>query len=162
MRQLTISTTEYKSCAITGHRTLPIDLEREKLKGILRELIQQGVETFYNGLAVGFDLLTAELLLELKKEFPHLRLIGCIPFQGQEKYYTSEDKLLYCRILAACEKTVVFYSEYHHGCYFTRNDYMAEHADVLLAYCISKKGGTAYTVRAFQKKKGKENVIFFV
>ena len=162
MQQLGISTTEYKSCAITGHRELPETLSREKLKASLRALLEEGVQYFYNGLAVGFDLLTAELLIELRMEFPDLHLCGCIPFQGQERYFSAEDKRRYYKVLEECDDTVVFYSEYQRGCYFTRNDYMVEKADLLFAYCFSKSGGAAYTVRAFQKKKGKENVRYFV
>ena len=161
MQQLSITKTEYKSCAITGHRDLPKNLSREKLKADLKELIQSGVQYFYNGLAVGFDLLTAEILVELKVEFPNLQICGCIPFHGQERYYSAEDKRRYYQVLEDCDDTVVFSSEYQRGCYFTRNDYMVEKADLLFAYCLSKSGGTAYTVRAFQKKKGKENIRFF-
>ena len=162
MQQLCITTTEYKSCAITGHRDLPKNLPREKLKADLRALIQEGVQYFYNGLAVGFDLLTAEILVELKVEFPNLHICGCIPFHGQERYFSAEDKRRYYRVLEECDDTVVFCAEYQKGCYFIRNDYMVEKADLLYAYCVSKTGGTAYTVRTFQKKKGKENVRFFV
>ena len=162
MQQLSITTTEYRSCAITGHRDLPKNLSREKVKAELRALVHAGVQYFYNGLAVGFDLLTAEILVELKVEFPNLHLCGCIPFHGQEKYYSAEDKCRYYKVLEECDDTVVFCSEYQKGCYFIRNDYMVENADVLFAYCRSKSGGAAYTVRAFQKKKGKENVRFFV
>ncbi|MBQ2740896.1 MAG: DUF1273 family protein [Clostridia bacterium] len=162
MQQLCITTTEYKSCAITGHRDLPKNLSREKLKADLRALIQAGVQCFYNGLAVGFDLLTAELLIELRLEFPDLHLCGCIPFHGQDRYYSAEDKRRYYKVLEECDDVVVFCSEYQRGCYFIRNDYMVEKADLLFAYCLSKSGGAAYTVRAFQKKKGKENVRFFV
>lgn len=162
MQQLSITTTEYRSCAITGHRDLPKTLSREKVKAELRALVHAGVQYFYNGLAVGFDLLTAEILVELKVEFPDLHLCGCIPFPGQEKYYSAEDKRRYYKVLEECDDTVVFCSEYQKGCYFIRNDYMVENADVLFAYCRSQSGGAAYTVRAFQKKKGKENVRFFV
>ena len=162
MQQLSITTTEYKSCAITGHRDLPKNLSREKLKADLRALIQEGVQYFYNGLAVGFDLLTAEILVELKVEFSNLHICGCIPFHGQERYFSAEDKRRYYRVLEECDDTVVFCAEYQKGCYFIRNDYMVEKADLLYAYCVSKTGGTAYTVRTFQKKKGKENVRFFV
>ena len=162
MQQLSITKTEYKSCAITGHRDLPKTLSREKLKKDLRELIQSGVQYFYNGLAVGFDFLKAEILAELKVEFPNLHICGCIPFHGQERYYSADDKRRYYAVLEECDDTVVFSSEYQRGCYFMRNDYMVEKADLLFAYCLSKSGGTAYTVRAFEKKKGKENVRFFV
>ena len=159
--QLPIENKKYCSCAITGHRSLPIGFDREKVKQFLRTLIEKGVEKFYNGLAIGFDLLTAELIVELKREYPKVKLYGCVPFYGQERYYNQEDKLRYQRLLNCCEEVTVLNEEYHKGSYFQRNDYMIEKADVLFAYCKEEKGGTAYTVRLFAKRKGIQNVLFF-
>ena len=139
---------------------LPEDFDEQSVKEVLRGLILQGVCVFYNGLAIGFDLLTARLILELKKEFPHVQLYGCMPFYGQEKYYSSEDKRLYKKVLSACTEVTVLDHEYHRNSYFKRNDFMVEQADVLLAYCKEDAGGTAYTVRRFEKLKGREHIVF--
>ena len=161
MQQLSFTTTAYKNCAITGHRSLPQDFSREHLMEVLRSLILQGVTDFYNGLAIGFDLITAEVLVELRAEYPHIKIHGCIPFYGQEIAFPKEDKLRYVQLVKECDDTVVLSDEYHKGCYFKRNDYMVERADVLLAYCHSQKGGAAYTVRSFARKKGGVNILFF-
>ena len=161
MQQLTIQTTEYKTCAITGHRVLEKNFSRERLTEALRALILQGVEEFYNGLALGFDLITAEVLVELRKEYPHIKLHGCIPFYGQENRFPAEEKARYVKLVKECDDTVILSEKYTQGCYFNRNDYMVEHADVLFAYCHSDKGGAAYTVRVFIRKKGFENIVFF-
>ncbi len=161
MYQLSIPTTEYKSCAITGHRVLPNDFSRVRLTEVLRSLILQGVEDFYNGLALGFDLITAEALVALREEYPHIRIHGCIPFYGQENHFSAENKARYVKLVKECDDTVILSEQYTKGCYFKRNDYMVERADVLLAYCHSAKGGAAYTVRAFSRKKGSANIVFF-
>lgn len=161
MEQLHLLSTEYKSCAITGHRHLPKDFSTERLKQALRTLIESGVENFYNGLALGFDLITAETLLSLQEEYPHIKLYGCIPFYGQENRFPAEDKLRYANVVKGCTETVTLSDSYYSGCYFKRNDYMVERADVLFAYCTTDKGGAAYTVRTFSKKKGFNNIVFF-
>jgi uncharacterized phage-like protein YoqJ len=161
MQQLGFPTTEYKACAITGHRILHKEFSRKRLTEALRDLILQGVEDFYNGLALGFDLITAETLVALRKEYPQIRIHGCIPFYGQENRFPAEDKERYVRLVKECDDTVVLSEDYTRDCYFKRNDYMVEHADVLFAYCHSKKGGAAYTVRVFTRKKGGENILFF-
>jgi len=161
MQQLQLLTTEYKSCAITGHRRLPKDFSKSRLKEAFRTLIERGVETFYNGLALGFDLLTAETLIELKEEYPHIKIYGCIPFYGQENRFPAEEKKRYASIVKGCTETVILSDEYYSGRYFKRNDYMVDRADVLFAYCTTDKGGAAYTVRTFSKKKGFQNIIFF-
>ena len=160
MYQIPIETINPRTCAITGHRNLPPDLQRSKIKDRLCALIEAGVEIFYNGLAIGFDLLTAELILQLKKDYPSIRLCGCVPFYGQEKYYNAEDAALYRKIYSSCDEIVILDEEYHKNSYFKRNDYMIDHADLLFAFCKDSHGGSAYTVRNFIKKKGAENVIY--
>ena len=161
IRQLGFQTTEYKACAITGHRVLRKDFSVERLTAVLRALIEQGVSDFYNGLALGFDLITAETLVALRSEYPHIKIHGCIPFYGQEATFPDGEKTRYVKLVKECDDTVILCEEYNKGCYFKRNDYMVAHADVLLAYCHSSKGGAAYTVRAFTRKKGEANIIFF-
>ncbi len=160
MYQISIEKKKYKTCAITGHRTVEKTLDENQVKKALRTLICQGVDTFYNGLAIGFDLLTAKLLLSLQEEYPHIKIYGCVPFYGQERYFGEEDRKLYKKVLSSCEEVIILDNEYHRNSYFKRNDYMVEHADVLLAYCNSPNGGAAYTVRKFEKMKGEENIIF--
>lgn len=165
MQQLSILSSDfinYRVCAITGHRSLPADFNREKLKNTLACLLEKGVNTFYNGLAMGFDLLTAELLLELKENYPETKLYGCIPFYGQEKYYSAADQQRYGKILKECDAVFLLSENYYKGCYHKRNLYMIEHAEALLAYCLTNRGGTAYTVKEFSRLKGKENVFFYV
>ena len=161
MHQLPLQPPKYRACAITGHRTLPSDFSQQRTESILRDLICSGVEIFYNGLAMGFDLATAEAILALKKEYPHVRLHGCIPFYGQEKYFSAEDKARYHAVLAACDETTVFDERYHPNSYFKRNDFMVDNSDVLFAYCVEASGGAAYTVRRFKKRKGEENIRFY-
>ena len=158
--QLPLEKPIYKSCAITGHRGLPSDFDRERVKAALRALMADGVESFYNGLAMGFDLLTAELILELKKEYPNVKLYGCVPFYGQENLFTENDKKNYQKIISQCDEVAILSDRYYKGVYFKRNDYMIEKADVLFAYCKAEKGGAAYTVRTFARKKGFENIVF--
>ena len=148
-----IKQTPLKTCAFTGHRTLEKDFEPAKLWDELENLILQGVEIFYNGMAIGFDMLAAEAILMLKKKYPQIKLITCIPFYGQEKYYTDTDKARYARILKDTDEQVVLSDSYTKDAPLKRDRYMADRADVLMAYLKKEKGGTAYTVRYYQKTK---------
>ncbi len=122
-------------------------------------MIEQGVVTFYNGMAMGFDLTAAELVLELKKKFPQVKLIACVPCYGQEKRYSAEDKERYANILHRADETVTLAERYHTGCMHERNRYMVDRADYLLAYCHDDKGGTAYTVRYFLSSHDEESLV---
>ena len=56
-----------KSCIFTGHRELGEDFSVKKLKKEIENVIKRGVDTFYNGMAIGFDMFSAETVLKLKK-----------------------------------------------------------------------------------------------
>ncbi len=163
MEQIGIFTTESvppKSCAFTGHRTLYEGFSPRKLKKEIKRLILQGVNTFYNGMAMGFDLLAAEKTLELKKRFPQIRLILCIPCYHQEKNFSAADKRRYVKIYQKADEKVLLSESYYRGCMQTRNRYMADRADALIAYCIKDEGGAAYTVKYFQKHRPGKEIIF--
>ena len=112
-------------------------------------------------MAMGFDLVAASALISLKERYPQIRLIACVPFYGQEKKFPKKWQDAYTNAISRFDETVVLSEHYFDGCYFKRNDYMIDCADLLFAYCVRAQGGTAYTVRSFIRKKGEENVLFF-
>ena len=158
MRQLEILTTEdeqeiflNKKCVFTGHRQLDADFSKIQLKRSTEKLIKQGVNVFYNGMAMGFDLCAAECVLSLQKKYPNVQLIACIPCYGQEKYFSETDKKRYLKIFKEADEIVTLSDHYYQGCMQQRDKYMAERADCMIAYCKKSTGGAAYTVKLFQK-----------
>lgn len=140
-----------QSCAFTGHRTLEKSVTRERVQEEIERLVKGGIHTFYCGLALGFDMLAGEVVLSLKNKYPQIRLIGCVPCEGQDKYYPPKEKARYAVLKERCDEVVVVCESYSKWCFFKRNDYMCEKADTALAYLTKTTGGTAYTVRAFQR-----------
>ena len=87
------------TCAFTGHRLLPEDFDKNLLEEKIEGLIQGGANEFLCGMAVGFDLLCAEIVLKLKRKHD-LKLVACIPCESQSAYYSQADKIRYDKILA--------------------------------------------------------------
>lgn len=141
------------ACAVTGHRVLGSAFSETALEQKLRTLAENGTDTFYCGMALGFDLLCGELLVRLKREFP-LRLVACIPCADQSGHYPAADRARYAALLRECDETAVLHERYEEGCMFERNRYMVDRSDLVLAYLheTCKKGGTYYTVRYALKK----------
>ena len=163
MQQLGIFTTEKTpptTCAFTGHREFYDGFSPRKLKKQIKHMILQGVTTFYNGMAMGFDLLAAEKVLELKKQFPQVKLSLCIPCYNQERNFSESDKLRYQKIYKKADEKVLLSDSYYRGCMQVRNKYMVDRADALIAYCVKESGGAAYTVAYFKKAKPNGEIIF--
>lgn len=143
-----------KSCALSGHRFLPRNFDREGLYDALEELIQEGYDNFYCGMAMGFDLLALDCLLSLRQRYP-IFIEACVPFRGQEEKFPATEKRRYREMLPMCDKVTVICIRYFDGCYLLRNRYMVRNSDLLFAYCTKDKGGTAYTVK-YAEEHGKE------
>lgn len=159
-KQLTIVPQQIKTCAFTGHRELGYDFSAKAFEKEIAELIERGAEIFYNGMARGFDLFAAETVVKLKKKYPQIKLVACVPCLEQEKGFSERDKTRYKKILSKADKKVVLSEYYYSGCMLARNRYMADRADVLVAYCKKQTGGTAYTVEYFRKKYPSREIIF--
>lgn len=141
------------SCALTGHRELRRDFSEDLLEKQLEDLIENGTDTFYCGMAVGFDLVCAKILLRCKERYP-LKLIACIPHPNQSERFSAYWKKEYEECVAKADERVIVSKEYSDGCMQKRNRYMVDHADFVFAYLFSETGGTAATVR-YAKQKGK-------
>lgn len=139
-----------QTCCFTGHRDIAQDEKQEvkrQLERVLRSLIRKGIRYFGSGGARGFDLMAADVVLQLKKEFPHIRLIMVLPCRDQTRGWRGEDIRNYERILNQADKVVYVQEKYSPGCMQKRNRHLVDHSSVCVAYCTRNTGGTAYTVR---------------
>lgn len=146
-----------KSIAFTGHRIIPSARQEEVRKRLTTAVTlacKSGMTRFYCGMALGFDMMAAEVVLSLKDKFPDIQLIAVVPFSGQSNRRTSSEQERYHRILAKTDKVVTLSENYFRGCLFRRNDYMLSHSCGVIAYYDGKaQGGTFYTVRKAGKMK---------
>lgn len=148
----------FKVCALTGHRDLPPDFDRNALYDKLEELAAGGCNSFLCGMAEGFDLLALDCLADLKQRYP-LYLEACVPYRGFARRRSPKAIEEYNRLLSWCDRETVLFPSYRKGCYLLRDRYMVDCADVVLAYCKKETGGTAYTVNY---ARGKGLSVLFV
>ena len=133
-------------CAFTGHRKIKGDLNINALKKLIKNLVEKGVNTFYNGMARGCDLISAQCVLEVKKDYPHIKLIACVPCPDQDKYFSFEDKRTYRSILEKCDEVKLISKKYFNGCMQVRDRFMVDNSAHLIAYYRGEEGGTKYTL----------------
>lgn len=131
--------------AFTGHRTYR-DEAREALSRTLEELYARGFRTFLSGMAAGFDLAAAEAVLELRERHPEVRLVAAVPFPEQAARFPAARRRIYEEVLARADGVELIAPAYHQGCYARRNDFLVDHAAVVVAWYDGSPGGTRYTV----------------
>ena len=143
-----------KAVALTGHRKLKENFDYFLLEDKLKSLIDAGYTKFYCGMAMGFDLTCAGLLLRLKK-FYKIELIACVPCENQEEKYSYYDKLLYYDYLQKFDEVKYIEKNFTKSCMFKRNRYLVDNSDLVFAYLYKQKGGTYYTVEYAKKREKK-------
>ena len=57
------------------------------------------------------------------------------------------DRTRYEAVLERADERILLSPVYHAGCFHVRNDYLVDHASLLLCYYNGTQGGTRYTVR---------------
>ena len=140
-----------KNCSLTGHRVLPAAFDDNALYDALEALLNEGYDRFYCGMAEGFDLRALLCLVALRQKH-RFSIVACIPFEGQERGFSREERQVYRSLLPWCDEAEVLFPSYRNGCYLARDRYMVDRSDLLFAYCVKEKGGTAYTVHYAQEK----------
>ena len=155
------------SCAFTGHRPKSFPWKYDEtahdcilLKEILavqiKALADSGITDFLSGMALGIDLWSAQIVLNLQKDNPALKLHCILPCEEQETKWASQTQEQYHSILAQANNVIYTEREYSKGCMLKRNRYLVDHSSILLAvYNGTYRSGTAMTVRYAKEKHHK-------
>ena len=145
-----------QTCCFTGHRIIPEKeylIIQKRLEKELIELIHQGFRFFSAGGALGFDTIAASVVLKLKPEFPHIRLILVLPCKDQIKSWSEKDKKIYNQIQNKADKIVYTSEYYYNGCMHKRNRHLIDNSGICICYLTKDSGGTAYTVNYAKQKE---------
>lgn len=145
------------TCCFTGHRpeklNIPEEIVIQKLWKAIEEAFSDGFTDYITGMSRGLDIWAAEAVLELKKEFSYIRLICGIPFDGFEKSWEIEWQERYRQILLSADEVHYISDRYTRGVYQKRNEWMIDHASMVIAGYTGVAGGTWNTIE-YAKKQG--------
>ncbi len=143
--------------AFTGYRPEKMPFEeskkdelylkfREVQLRVINRLVERGYTDFISGVAQGFDTWVAEDVLDLRKKNKALTLECAIPFPDQAKSWPFSEQRRRYKILTHSDSSFIISDRYTKDCFFARNRYMVDKADVVVCAYDGQKGGTAYTV----------------
>lgn len=114
----------------------------------IEKLIENGYTYFISGLALGMEMICAEIIIKLNNKYPDIILEGAIPCKDQDKKWCTKDKFRYAKIKNQCDILNTLYDNYTDNCMLKRNDYIISKSSFILAISNGNTlGGTAYTIR---------------
>jgi uncharacterized phage-like protein YoqJ len=147
-----------ETAAFTGHRviaTADVPTLRQRLEDTVAELAERGITRFLSGGALGFDTLAALAVLKRREADPRIKRIIVQPCRDQAAKWRDNDKQAYQEIIEAADEVICLSEEYYDGCMKARNEWLAEHSAVCVAYLTRRRSGVAQTVR-FAAERGLE------
>ena len=97
-------------------------------------------------MALGIDTYAAEIVLDLKSQFPFITLECALPCETQAAKWSERYRNRYFGIVAQCDKETLLQTHYTPDCMQKRNRYMVERADLVLAVWDGSPSGTGMTV----------------
>lgn len=147
---------EEKTCCVTGHRSIPSDQTgavQQGLEQAVRQAIADGYTIFISGFADGVDLMFAEIVSQVMRKNPGIKLIAAIPYRKRLETLQRRERTKV--LIEQCAEIYVAAEEYLPSVYVKRNRYMVERSDrVIAVYDGRDSGGTVGTIRlAHQMKK---------
>ena len=144
-------------CCFTGHRPEKL-ISKEKdikkieseIKKLLRPIISQsildGYTTYITGMARGFDMWAADIIIEEKIKNPKIRLICALPINDFEKRWSADEQKHYHNILNIFDYITVVSKKYSRSCFQLRNIFMVDHSSKVIAAYNGEAGGTKNTI----------------
>ncbi len=148
---------EEKSCCFTGHRDILQSEYADISKKIAREmsrLYDGGIRSFIAGGAIGFDMIAAVTVLNMKHEFPDIELVLALPCRDHDKKWSQHDKAMLATLMRRADEIIYVAESYQSGCMLARNRFMVDNSSVCISYCHKTSGGSYYTEN-YAKKHGK-------
>ena len=156
--ELNILFNKLQSLCFTGHRSqkLPWGFNeqdtrclqmKEDLHNKIESSIIKGYDTFYSGMALGFDMICVETLIELKKKYKYIKIIGALPCKNQDCKWPEKEQKRYRKLLQQLDYIWCKYDEYIGAeCMLERNRYMVDNSSKMIALFNGQSGGTKSTI----------------
>ncbi|MBQ8522352.1 MAG: DUF1273 family protein [Clostridia bacterium] len=130
---------------------------KQYIKELLVKKINEGYSRFIVGMALGIDMIVAEILIELKGNYD-INIECAIPCLYQEIKWSISQQKRYKYILSKCDKITYVSKEYTLGCMQKRNEYMVNNSDLLIAVWNGTPSGTLNTIN-YARSKNKDTII---
>lgn len=113
------------------------------LRTVILNLIEEGANYFLLGGYGQFDSLAARTLRDLKTQFPYIHSTLVLPYLNREFNGDLYDDTTYPPLEKVPPRFAIS----------RRNEWMVDHADVVVSYVIYEWGGAATTLRYAKRKK---------
>lgn len=128
-----------KNCCITGPERLPDGIGekcvREKLETEIRRMVTyEGITCFYIGMCPGICQWAAEMVLQMKKECPSVKLRCVLSCETLADDWTEPQRDRFYTVMEHCDEELMLQGAYTSDCEKTCAKFLVKHCESLLAF----------------------------
>jgi len=127
-----------------------------QLQIILTLAVEAGYTDFYAGGAIGWDTYCAQMVLDLRQDYPNIALHLVLPCSKEEQTekWTTAQVNAYDTILMQADSCEFITEEYSKDCMRLRNRRLVKLADCIICYhkLTLSRSGTSQTLRLASQK----------
>lgn len=141
-----------KVVCFAGHRLDIYNVGiQERLESVLENLINQGYTSFLNGDKGDFDRICFDMVLKLKKKYPHIKIYKVLTYYKPDKIYEN--------ISSDYEEVFPEIEDYYPKIQIIkRNEWIVRQSDVVVCNIKNTFKSGAYRMVCYAKKLNK-NII---
>ena len=144
------------TCCFTGYKEFEIteqEIKHRACVSILFAVHNKKITHFICGGVPGFDMIAAEVIMELKRK-NKITLEIALPFKGQDKNYPKEQKTRYAEILNKADKVTVLSEADDDSFYALRNKYMVDNSSLVIGLFDGQSTGENLDTLLYAKQWG--------
>lgn len=129
---------------------------KKQLQRVIHRLVELGYKKFILSLSFGIELAAAEMVIEMKKAHPEIKIISALPYHGYEEKWGMQQLV----ILQQSNK-IMYVSDPGYAGYKLqfRNEWMIRQSAVVVAIWDGKDTVTQKAVQYALRAKQKPSVI---
>ncbi|MFC4617715.1 DUF1273 domain-containing protein [Camelliibacillus cellulosilyticus] len=164
----TLAVTGYKphECGIFTEKHPGVAIIKEALKRRMIGFIEEGVQWFITSGALGVEIWASETVIELKQDYPNIRLAILTPYLNQELRWKAPLQEKYHAVIAAADYVASITKRPYESPAQLRlkNDFIVRKTDALLmVYDDEQPGSPIYYLEAAKnKQKHNDYPIFYI
>lgn len=118
---------------------------------LLKIFVLKDVKTFITGGAIGFDMLIATMIVQLKLQRFPIKWVLALPCRNHNAKWTQAQKIEFEKLKKYANEIIYVSESYHVDCMRERNMYMVDNSDWCVCAYLTRSSGTGQTMNYARK-----------
>ena len=158
IRRCAIAAMELKKTPLAGlDESSPAVCDlKARLRATMESFIWQGYRHFYTSATQGIELWAAEIVIELREQYPGIALEMVIPYDAHSSKWPADIRARYDAVHRQADIVTIIRHDYQKGAIFARNRYLLDQCHLLVTALVPAAGSGTEKLAVQAAWRGKQ------